>query len=41
MRRREMENIYEKIAEEGGQFLMLIVDSITWTHSLLITVYCH
>ena len=35
MRKREMENICEKIAEEGGQFLMLILDSITWTHSLL------
>ena len=40
MRGSEMENISEKITEEGGQFLMLILDFITWTLFNLITVYC-
>ena len=31
MRMSEKENIDEKITEEGIQFLMLIVDFITWT----------
>ena len=35
-----MESISEKITEEGGQFLMLILDFITWTLFNLITVYC-
>ena len=35
-----MESISEKITEEGGQFLMLILDFITWKLFNLITVYC-
>ena len=34
-----MESISEKITQEGGQFLMLILDFITWTLFNLITVY--
>ena len=37
--RSEMENISEKITEEGGQFGILIPNSITWTPFLLITMY--
>ena len=37
--RSEMENISEKMTEEGGQFPMLIPDSITWTPFLLITIF--
>ena len=40
MRRSEMEKISERITEEAGQFLMLILDFITWTPFYLITVYC-
>ena len=35
-----MESISEKITEEGGQFLMLILDFITWTLFNLINIYC-
>ena len=35
-----MEKISEQITEESGQFLMLILDFITWTPFYLITVYC-
>ena len=35
-----MEKISEKITEEAGQFLMLILDFITWTLFYLITIYC-
>lgn len=35
-----MESISEKITKEGGQFLMLILDFISWTLFNLITVYC-
>ena len=37
--RSEMENISEKVTEEGGQFGILIPNSITWTPFLLITMY--
>ena len=35
----EMENISQKMTEEGGQFRMLIPNSITWTPFLLITIF--
>ena len=37
--RSEMENISEKMTEEGGQFRMLIPNSITWTPFLSITIF--
>ena len=37
--RSEMENVSEKITEEGGQFLMLILNSITWKPFSLNTLY--
>ena len=37
--RSEMENVSEKMTEEGGQFRMLIPNSITWTPFLLITIF--
>ena len=40
MRMSKVENIGEKTTEERGQFLMLILDFITWTLFNLITVYC-
>ena len=41
--RSEMENISQKITEEGGQFRMLIPNSITWTlfqSALINTMMC-
>ena len=41
--RSKMENISEKITEEGGQFRMLIPNSITWTlfqSALINTMTC-
>ena len=38
--RSEMENISEKITEEGGQFRMLIPNTVTWT-PFFINMYCH
>ena len=39
--REQMETISKKITEEGGQFRMLIPNSVAWTLFLLITMYCH
>ena len=36
--RSEMENISEKITEEGGQFRMLTPNTVTWTPFLLIYI---
>ena len=39
--REQTETISKKITEEGGQFRMLIPNSVAWTLFLLITMYCH